>query len=299
VPKSSNRKNETRRTNRDRRQRLEEMRKQQRAAERRKNFIFAGSGILVAIGLIAAAVIPAYLHDRAQKEKGKVGHQFAPTAAEKAAGCLGVHNDPVSPAANHVPGKTIAYATAQYGDTNGGTPPLPPSGGPHNPVPLSDTNRFVALDQNPRPERAVHNLEHGYIVGWYDAKLPAADVAKLKKLAADPTVSELLIVGWTAGDLPAGKHFVLTAWGRTDRCGSVSDAAVKEFYRGNVNKLAPEPGSGPGPANCAPNVLPSAPPCVVAPTSGSPSPSSSASASPSGKSTPSTKPSSKKTGKKH
>ena len=73
MPKNSGRKHETRRANRDRRQRLEELRKQQKATERRKNFIFAGSAILVAIILIAAAVIPAYLHDRNKKAKEKTG----------------------------------------------------------------------------------------------------------------------------------------------------------------------------------------------------------------------------------
>lgn len=245
MPKSSQRKNDVRRANRDRRARLEEMRRQQRQTERRKNMLFASSAGVVAAGLIAAAVVPAYLHDQAQKAKSKAGHQFAPTAAEKAAGCDGVHNDPVSPAAIHVANKTIDYAKQKYGDTRGGTPPLPPSGGPHNPVPLGDTTRFYGLDQNPRPERAVHDLEHGYIVGWYDSGLPAQQVSQLQQLATDPSLSRLLIVGWTQGALPDGKHFVLTSWGRTDRCASVSTAVVRQFYSAHVNsKLAPEAGVG-------------------------------------------------------
>src|SRR3954451_1604931 len=159
VPKSSSRKHETRRANRDRRQRIEEMRKQQRAAERRKNFLFAGTGTLLAIGLILAAVIPAYLHDRAKKAAAKEGHQAAPTAVEKAAGCLGIHNDPVSAggATAHV-NTAIDYTKQQFGDTRGGTPPIPPTGGHHNPISLGDTNRFYPLSAKPRPERAVHNL---------------------------------------------------------------------------------------------------------------------------------------------
>jgi hypothetical protein len=257
VPKSSKRKNDVRRANRDRRAKLEELKRQQRQAERRKNFLFGGSAIAVAIILIAAAVIPTYLHDRAKNAKLKVGYQASATTAEKAAGCTGVHNDPASPAAIHINGKAIDYAKQKYGDTRGGTAPIPPSGGPHNPVPLGATNRFYGLDQNPRPERAVHNLEHGFIVGWYDAKLPAADVAKLQTLAKDPSLTEFLVVGWTQGDLPAGKHFVLTSWGRTDRCASVSDTVVKAFYAAhlNDNKLAPEVGSGPGPATCPASVL--------------------------------------------
>jgi hypothetical protein len=277
VAKGSSRKNDTRKANRDRRQRLDELRRQQRAAERRKNLLFTGSAIIIAIGLIAGAVIPTYLHDRAKKAKLKTGYQAAPTAAEKVAGCTGVHNDPVSPAAQHVLDKAVDYSKQKYGDTKNGTPPIPPSGGPHSPIPLGDKNRFYDVSTAPRPERAVHNLEHGYVVGWYDAGLPAADVTKLKALAADPTLSTMLFVGWSQGSLPLGKHFVLTSWGRTERCGSVSADVVKSFYRAHVNdkNLAPEVGSGPGPDTCPASQLEvSKPPCSPAQTSPSPSSSS-------------------------
>ena len=257
MPKSSKGKHETRRANRDRRQRIEEMRKQQRASERRKNFMFVGSAIVVALILIGAAVIPAYLHDRSKKAKEKVGFQATPTAAEKAAGCLGVHNDPISPSGQHTTA-AIDYTKEKYGDTNGGTPPIPPTGGRHNPVSLGDTNRFYPLAQKPRAERAVHNLEHGYIVAWYDSKLPASEVTKLQTMAKSGSFSRLLVVGWTAGDLPDNKHVVLTSWGRTERCGTVSDSVVRSFYADHLNAdVAPERGAGPitGADTCDPAKL--------------------------------------------
>lgn len=257
MPKSSKGKHETRKANRDRRQRIEEMRKQQRASERRKNFLFIGSAIVVALILIGAAIIPAYLHDRSKNAKEKAGFQAAPTAAEKAAGCLGVHNDPISPAGQHTTA-AINYAKEKYGDTLGGTAPIPPTGGRHNPVSLGDTNRFYPLSQKPRPERAVHNLEHGYIVAWYDSKLPASEVTKLQAMAKSGSFSRLLVVGWTQGDLPANKHVVLTSWGRTERCGTVSDTVVRKFYADHLNaQVAPERGLGPitGADTCAPATL--------------------------------------------
>jgi len=279
VPKDSSRRNDTRRANKDRRARLEELRRQQKAAERRKNFLFVGSAIAVALILIGAAVIPAYLHDQANKKKQKVGYQAAPSKAEKAAGCDGVHNDPISPAAVHVT-TPIDYSKEKYGDTRGGTPPIPPSNGRHNPVSLGDTNRFYPLSQNPRPERAVHNLEHGYIVVWYDSKLPADQAAHLQELAAGGNLSRLLVVGWPQGDLPAGKHVVLTSWGRTDRCAKVSDDVISSFYKTHLNApLAPEAGSPAiqGAENYPPSTLPgSSPAPSTSPTSkASPSPSSS------------------------
>ena len=268
MPKDSSRRNDTRRANKDRRARLEELRRQQKAAERRKNFLFIGSAIAVAVILIAAAIIPAYLHDQAKQRKAKPGYQAAPTAAEKAAGCLGVHNDPVSPAAQHVT-TPIDYSKEKYGDTKGGTPAIPPSGGRHNPITLSDQTRFYPLSQKARPERAVHELEHGYIVIWYDSKLPADQVTHLQQLAGQGNLSHLLVVGWWQGDLPLGKHVVLTSWGRTERCGTVSDSVVNAFYKAHLNSpLAPEVGSGmSGPATMPADLL------VPPTTSPSPSPS--------------------------
>ena len=160
------------------------MRRQQRAAERRKNFLFVGAAIAVAVILIAAAVIPAYLHDQSVARKNKAGYQAKPTAAERAAGCLGVHNDPISSGGTTVHTYSpIDYSKEKFGDTRGGTPPIPPTGGRHNPVSLGDTNRFYPVSAQPRPERAVHNLEHGYVVAWYDAKLPNAQVAALQASA--------------------------------------------------------------------------------------------------------------------
>jgi hypothetical protein len=272
VPKSSKRKADTRSANKDRKQRLEELRRQQRASERRKNLIFTGSAIAVAVILIAAAVIPTYLHDRAQKAKEKAGYQAAPTAAEQAAGCTGVHNDPVSVGGSAVHTQdVIDYSKEPYGDTAGGTPPIPPSGGRHNPTSLGTTTRFYPLSADPQPERAVHDLEHGFIVGWYDKDLPADQVSKLQALAQDPSLTRFLAVGWTPGDgvLPAGKHFVLTSWGRTDRCSSVSADVVKQFVTSHLNSsLAPEAGLGPtsNADQCDPSKLDCIPTATSPPT---------------------------------
>lgn len=279
MPKGSSRKNDTRKANRDRRQRLEELRRQQRAAERRKNLLFTGSAIVIAVGLIAGAVIPTYLHDRAKKHKAAEAAkkerqviQLAPTAAEKTAGCLGVHQDPLSAAAQHFT-TPIDYPKEKYGDTDGGTPPIPPSGGKHNPISLGDKTRFYPLSEKPRPERAVHNLEHGYVVAWYDAKLPAADVKTLQTLAT--TLPRFLVVGWWQGDLPADKHLVLTSWGRTERCGTASTGVIQSFYSKHVDSnLAPETGLPPiqGADNYPAGVLPG-PAQASASASPSPSPS--------------------------
>jgi hypothetical protein len=278
VPKGSSRKNDTRKANRDRRQRLEELRRQQRSAERRKNLLFTGSAIVIAVGLIAGAVIPTYLHDRAKKHKAAEARkkerqviQLAPTAAEKAAGCTGVHQDPLSAAAQHFT-TPIDYTKEKYGDTAGGTPAIPPTGGKHNPLSLGDKTRFYSLAEKPRPERAVHNLEHGYVVAWYDSKLSAADVKTLQTLAS--SLPRFLVVGWWQGDLPADKHLALTSWGRTERCGTASADVIRNFVSQHVDSnLAPEKGLPPisGADNYPPDVLPGPSTAPSATPSSSPS----------------------------
>jgi hypothetical protein len=237
VPKSSRRKHEVRRANRDRRARIDELRRQQRAAERRKTMITFGSAIAVAVLLIGGVIGAEVARTHSQHQKA--------FAAEAAAGCLGVHNDPVAPAAIHIPDKPIDYTKGKYGDTAGGTLPIPPSGGPHNPVPLGFTLKFLPVSLHPRPERAVHNLEHGWVIVWYDSQLPASQVAQLQAIASsEPKNQQLMVVGWWQGNLPLGKHVVLTAWGRTERCSTVSKPVIEAFYSKHVNALAPEPGAG-------------------------------------------------------
>jgi hypothetical protein len=252
VGKGSQRKAATRRDNRDRKQRVEELKRQQHAAERRKTMLSIFGGLGAGVVIVAAALVPGFLHDRAQKQKKSSGFTAAVSAAEKAAGCTGVHNDVVSPGAEHVT-TPVDYAATKYGDTKGGTPAIPPTSGKHNPDPLPAAANFYPLSVKAAPERAVHNLEHGFVVGWFDDKLPQSQVDELQKLSS--SLDRFLAVGWTRGELPAGKHFVLTSWGRTERCSSVSANVVQTFWKDHMNKPpAPEIGS-PGGSNDAPSLL--------------------------------------------
>jgi len=253
VPKNSNRRNDVRRANKDRRARLDEMRRQQRAVERRKNLLTFGSAIVVFLLLVGTVVVLAVnkahendakknrIGNQLKAEKSE-GHQSKPTAAEKKDGCLGVHTDPQSPAAKHLPNE-IDYTKEKYGDTADGTPPIPPSGGPHNAVSLGVKTRFYPLADKPRPERAVHNLEHGFVVVWYDSKLPQAQVQLLQAMANDPAMDRLLVVGWWQSDLPSDKHVVMTSWSKTDRCSTLDTAVARDFYTVHLNApQAPEAG---------------------------------------------------------
>jgi len=244
-------------TNRDRRARLEELKAAQRRAQRRKTVLFWIGGLGAGAAIIGLAVGQQLLHKAAKNRAASAGYTAPVSAAEKAAGCTGVHNDPISPASQHYT-TPIDYSHEKYGDTAGGTAPIPPSGGKHDPISLGDTVRFYPLSQQPRPERAVHNLEHGYVDLWYDSRVPTSQVAELATIAADPSMPRLLVVGWVEGNLPAGKPVVLTSWGRTERCSSVSASVVHAFYTAHVDAtFAPERTAPPttGAAQLPPNLL--------------------------------------------
>jgi hypothetical protein len=104
----------------------------------------------------------------------------------------------------------------------------PPSSGNHNPDPLPDVFRFYEPTSQVPVERAVHNLEHGFVIGWYDPDLPDEEVGKLRNLP-ETFSNRFIAVPWTRGSFVDNQHFVLTAWDRTERCGTVSEAAINEF----------------------------------------------------------------------
>jgi hypothetical protein len=107
----------------------------------------------------------------------------------------------------------------------------PPSGGDHNPVPLT----CGYYDQQPPDEYAVHSLEHGAVWVAYSPTTSAADVAVLKQLAKHDKV---IVSPYEGLDSPV----VLVAWERRLEVPSVNDPRVQQFidaYAGG--QQAPEP----------------------------------------------------------
>ncbi len=216
----------------DRRARLEQLKRQQRAAERRKTLLTIISGLVVGAILIAIPVATGLANAAEKKRKAAVGYVTTPTTAAKAADCSGVRNDSMTGAAAHTADR-VNYDTA------------PPSSGRHNPDPLPDSIHFYAQSEHPSIERAVHLLEHGFVIGWYDAKLPPDQVAKLKTASATAG-DRFVAVPWDRQDFAANRHFALTAWGRTQRCATVSPTVLSQFVDKYTNVTAPEAGGGGG-----------------------------------------------------
>ncbi len=235
----------------ERNARLDTLRREQRRQERRRSLLIYGTGGLVAVAVLAGIIVYALVANQAKDESHSVGHVTAASAAATAAGCTGVVND-----ASHGRSHVAANQPVDYDVA-------PPSSGNHDASPLPDVYRFYERIPNLRIERAVHNLEHGFVIGWYDPKLPDDQVAALRT-AAETAGNRFIAVPWERGEFPEGKHFVLTAWDRTQRCAGVSDAAIKEFVATYADPgpggaawaspTAPESGASGGPLNLSPTI---------------------------------------------
>lgn len=122
-------------------------------------------------------------------------------------------------------------------------PDAPPDNGEHHAQTLRILTRFYEREDAPPPERAVHNLEHGIVVAWYDAELPDEEVEALRRVAEAMPVNRFVAVPWLRTPFADGRHVVLTAWGHTQRCGRVSGRVFYDFTRTYADKDAPEKGA--------------------------------------------------------
>jgi hypothetical protein len=87
----------------------------------------------------------------------------------------------------------------------------------------------------------VHNLEHGYVIFWYNCNLlDEAGCTNLKSqirtVINDLGGVKIIAYPWDSIDVP----LVMTSWGRLQRFESFDADQAKAFYRANLNK-APEP----------------------------------------------------------
>lgn len=220
-----------------RRRIIEEQRRKAKAAERRKTVLTIVISTIVGAALIGGSV---YFSIQSKHKPPKTA-LTAVGVSTKDAGCL-------DPKAEDVPKNALDAATkhtAKDGDKvdygADGTL-IPPTSGRHNPHPLPfGDKRFYSRADNPPPERGVHNLEHGYVVVWYDKSVSDDDIKLLQK-AADSADGKFLVLPWLRNDFPDGKHIVLTAWSERQQCGGVSGKAMQAFltsYGGAAGK-APE-----------------------------------------------------------
>jgi hypothetical protein len=233
----------TKQVERDRRAKIEAMRKAEQARQRRRSIAFLVVAVVLGVGLVAAVAVPSYL-DRRNDPANRSAADFGVSAA--AADCSSVQTTPktnTSELRTHVQDGTVEkYKT------------VPPSYGPHWASPIFPSREFYTARDRPPMERLVHNLEHGYTVLWYDASVQGKQLEQLKDLATSARNSDqagpghkFIVSSWddAYGKFPAGKHIGISHWGaqssHTQLCGKVSGAAVQSFMTKFPSTDAPEP----------------------------------------------------------
>jgi Protein of unknown function (DUF3105) len=226
----------------DRRARVEAMRNEQLAKERRKSTIIVAVAVIVGVGLVLAAALPAYLskrNDPAKKSLSSFGVAAAAASCSSVQTTDGTNTDALR---THVAEGTVEkYKT------------VPPSFGPHWPTPVISSRPFYTVKDRPEMEQLVHNLEHGYTIVWYDDTIKGKQLSDLKNLsssarARDETApSKFIVSAWddAYGKFPAGKHLGISHWGaaasHVQLCGKVSGQVVANFINNYPAADSPEP----------------------------------------------------------
>ncbi len=87
----------------------------------------------------------------------------------------------------------------------------------------------------------VHNLEHGYVIFWYNCDLLSESAcsdlkSQIKTVIDDLGGTKLVAYPWPSLDVPV----IVTSWGRLQKFETFDTAQAKAFYRANLNR-APEP----------------------------------------------------------
>jgi hypothetical protein len=153
------------------------------------------------------------------------------------------------------PGSAATVGTAQAMDGRLHIP-TGQAGGPYSSTPAAsgdhwDTSQLLdwgvystAVPQ----ERAIHNLEHGGIVIWYQAgQLSAPQVAELAEYTRRWNSTErykVLVAPWAGSDF--GAPIAMVAWTWLLYLDEIDTDLMDRFVDQHYGD-APEPGGGPGP----------------------------------------------------
>jgi hypothetical protein len=226
------------RASQDRKARLAEIQKRQKAKERKVvgGIIVGCVVLLVALGGVVAFAI----NDARSKQLPNLGVSLA------AAKCAPVVNDGQGGSQEHVgPGTSTPNETSVKYDT------VPPSHGPHFVQPDVSGRDFYTASDRPVLETLVHNLEHGYTILWYDGT-KVKDTTLLKDVAGQAdklsgSSGKFKVVEWDPkrGQFPEGTPYAMSHWasdgGHRQFCGDLSGEAVIDFVKKFPSSNAPEP----------------------------------------------------------
>ena len=145
----------------DRQAVIDEIRKKQKGAEKRRGYAIVGVCSLVALLIVVAAAYRPVKNwwDLRQFKDINLASIGAPASV-----CDKVTTKPADGNQQHVPtGSQVTYSTA------------PPAFGSHwneqGTAPAPFNRKFYTDKDRPELEALVHNLEHGYTILWYDESI--------------------------------------------------------------------------------------------------------------------------------
>ncbi|MCW2796374.1 DUF3105 domain-containing protein [Nocardioides sp.] len=237
----------------DRQAVIEEMRKKQKGAEKRRGYAIVGVCLVLALLIIGAAAYQPIKDwwDLRQFNNVDVSAIGAPASA-----CQKVVTKPANGEQQHVPeGTPVDYQDA------------PPAFGSHYATPDPMARKMYTAQDRPDLRVLVHNLEHGYTILWYD-ETAAADDSMMKDIRAIASKFEgtsnlrfkFKAVPWLSTDeagkkFPDGQHIAFTHWsiggadaknsdnqvGVFQYCSAPSGDALKRFMINYPYLDSPEP----------------------------------------------------------
>jgi len=232
----------------DRREIVEQLRRDQKRAEKKRTYSIIAACTVVALVIIGLGAYP--LIRQNQAAAGDLETLGTPAGQ---ADCQDPEIRAADGSSDHRPdGESIPY-------TDG-----PPAFGPHYASPAGFTRKFYSPSDRPPVENLVHNLEHGYNVLWYDETIAedqeALDVVRgiAQKFEGNDFENKFIVAPWTADDGPAfpeGKNIALTHWtggdptgqgedpqeGVWQYCASPSGEVVSQFVEDYPYSDSPEP----------------------------------------------------------
>lgn len=242
----------------DRQAVIDEIRKKQKGAEKRRGSVIIGVCILIALLIVGAA---AYGPVKDKWDEREYADVALDEIGAPASTCQEVTTESAVGSGDHVPEtQQVTYDHS------------PPAFGSHwnavgSPAPFE--RKFYTDGDRPELESLVHNLEHGYNILWYDDTMAddAAAMDELRAIAAKyagtSTGRQKVIVApftkdddtESSGDFPEGQHVAFTHWsvggaGEDDAtkqvgvwqyCSEVSGAAFEQFTLDYPYLDSPEP----------------------------------------------------------
>jgi uncharacterized protein DUF3105 len=246
-------------TRSDRQAVIDELRKKQKGAERRRGFAIVGVCATIALLIVVAA---AYRPVKNWWDLRKFKDLDLASIGAPATSCDKITTKKADGNQQHVPtGTQVTYSTA------------PPAFGSHwneqGTAPAPFNRKYYTEKDRPELEALVHNLEHGYTILWYDQSI-ADDADQLNVIngIADKFRSDsnnlrfkFIAAPWTSqdekesGKFPDGMHIAISHWsaggsGQTDvskqvgvfqYCSKPSGEALKAFMLKYPYTDSPEP----------------------------------------------------------